>query len=60
MNLNLQTTYLWHIEIRTATERMLMRVLGTRGDAASLVLSYRPPGQESWITMTAIDQDPSI
>ena len=60
MNLNLQTTYLWQISIRTQTEEMLMRVLGTRGDAASLVLSYRPPGQECWITMEAIDQDPPI
>ena len=60
MNLNLQTTYLWHIEIRTQTEEMAMRVLGTRGDAASLILSYRPPGQECWITMEAIDQDPPI
>jgi hypothetical protein len=60
MTINLQTTYLWQISIRTQTEEMLMRVLGTRGDAASLVLSYRPPGQESWITMTAIDADPSI
>lgn len=60
MNINLQTTYLWHIEIRTATERMLMRVLGTRGDAASLILSYRPPGEECWIEMTAIDADPQI
>jgi hypothetical protein len=60
MNLNLTSTYLWHIEIRTQTEEMVMRILGTRGDAASLVLSYRPPGQESWITMTAIDADPSI
>jgi hypothetical protein len=60
MNLNLQTTYLWQISIRTQTEEMLMRVLGTRGDAASLALSYRPANQESWITMTAIDQDPPI
>jgi hypothetical protein len=60
MNLNLQTTYLWHIEIRTATEKMVMRVLGTRSDAASLVLSYRPPFQECWIDMTAIDADPQI
>jgi hypothetical protein len=60
MNLNLQTTYLWQIEIRTANSQMRMRILGTRGDAAALVLSYRPIGQQSWITMTAIDQDPSI
>jgi hypothetical protein len=58
MNLNLQTTYLWQISIRTQTEEMPMLVFGTRGDAASLVLSYRPPGQECWIEMTAIDQDP--
>ena len=37
-----------------------MRVLGTRGDAASLILSYRPPGEECWITMEAIDADPQI
>ena len=60
MNLNLQATYLWHVEIRTKTEKMVMRVLGTRGDAASLVLSYRPPHQEFWVEMTAIDQDPPI
>ena len=60
MTINLTSTYLWHITIRTQTEEMVMRILGTRGDAASLVLSYRPPGQESWITMTAIDQDPPI
>ena len=60
MKLDLQTPYLWHIEIRTADTEMVMRVIGTRGDAASLVLSYRPPGQECWIEMTAIDQDPQI
>jgi hypothetical protein len=60
MTLNLTSTYLWHIEIRTATEKMVLRILGTRGDAASLILSYRPPGQECWIEMTAIDQDPPI
>lgn len=57
---NPQTTYLWHIEIRTVTEKMLMRILGTRADAAALVLSYRPPFQECWIQMEAIDADPQI
>ena len=60
MTINLTSTYLWHITIRTQTEEMVMRILGTRGDAASLVLSYRPPNQECWITMEAIDADPSI
>lgn len=57
---NLQTTYLWQIEIRTANSKMLMRILGTRADAAALVLSYRPPFQECWIQMEAIDADPQI
>ena len=60
MKLDLQTPYLWKITIRTQTEEMVMRVIGTRGDAASLVLSYRPPNQECWIEMTAIDADPQI
>jgi hypothetical protein len=60
MTLNLTSTYLWQITIRTQTNEMVMRILGTRGDAASLILSYRPPGQECWITMEAIDQDPQI
>lgn len=60
MTLDLKSTYLWHVEICTSTEKMVMRLLGTRGDAASLVLSYRPPGQECWIHMEAIDKDPPI
>lgn len=60
MKLDLQTPYLWKITILTADTEMVMRVIGTRGDAASLVLSYRPPDQECWIEMTAIDADPQI
>jgi len=52
------TTYLWEITIRSFNSQMMMRMLGTRRDVTAVVMSYRPPGQECWIGMKAIDADP--